>query len=67
MSKRTNQLSADFRVTKHELVILANALNETLEAIEPWEFSTRVGADSTEVEALRKRLLGVLDSLGDDP
>lgn len=42
----TIELSSD------ELVIIKNALNESFEAIEPCEFSTRMGAEIDEVENL---------------
>ena len=35
-----------------ELVAFANCLNETLEAVEEWEFSTRVGVERSVVEAM---------------
>lgn len=44
-------------VSRDELRIIANCLNETLENVEPFEFYTRVGAEISEVEHL-------LDTLG---
>ena len=35
-----------------ELAMIGNALNESLEMIEEWEFTTRMGATRTEVENL---------------
>jgi hypothetical protein len=46
-------------LTKNELVIVSNAINEIChgpEAIEDWEFSTRVGTSRAEAEALLQRL-----------
>ena len=45
---------------KNELVILANALNELREAIEDWEFTTRIGAEAGEAEELRRQISAVL-------
>jgi hypothetical protein len=35
-----------------ELAMIGNALNESLEAIEEWEFTTRMGATQAQVENL---------------
>jgi len=51
------------RISKSELVILSNALNETREAIEDWEFETRVGASTVEAEGLRAELNAVLSQM----
>jgi formylglycine-generating enzyme required for sulfatase activity len=40
------------RVSRDELATIGNALNESLEAIEEWEFAARMGATREEVEAL---------------
>jgi hypothetical protein len=55
--------TADIRVRASEVVVLANALNETREAIEVWEFSTRVGASPAEAEVLRQALVALLERL----
>ena len=39
----SNHESATVQLTKKELIILANAINESQAAIEEWEFSTRMG------------------------
>jgi hypothetical protein len=46
---------ATVELTTHEVTILAAAINEVCngpEAIEDWEFGTRVGASRQEAEAL---------------
>ena len=51
--------AAIVELTKDELVIVSNAINEIChgpEAIEDWEFGTRVGASRTEAKALLERL-----------
>ncbi len=50
-------LSAD------ELVLLNNALNETLEAVDEEEFDTRVGGSIAEVIALLGQVRSALDAL----
>lgn len=50
-------------LTKRELTILANSINEAREAVEAWEFSTRVGADPAEAEELRIKISSLLDSM----
>lgn len=60
---RTNRESATVQLTKKELIILANAINESQEAVESWEFSTRMGADPTEAEQLRVKIKELLASM----
>ena len=38
--------------TADELAVIGNALNESLERLEDWEFATRMGAGKAEVEKL---------------
>jgi hypothetical protein len=56
--------SATVQFTRHELVILSNALREMRVALEDWEFHIRTGAHPAEAEALRKEISDLLDSLG---
>jgi hypothetical protein len=56
---------ATIRFTKNELIIMINAINESQEAIEPWEFPIRMGANVDEAEQLRWRLNEVLASIKD--
>jgi len=56
----TNGESALVRLTHLELVIIANAINEAREALEPWEFATRMGAEIPEVEHFRGAIKAVL-------
>lgn len=56
---------ATVRLTRKELIILSNAINETREAVEEWEFSTRVGARLAEAEELLERLSALLASMKD--
>ena len=43
-------------ITRDEASLLSNAINETLAAVEEWEFQTRVGLTTTEARALRSAL-----------
>ncbi|GAB78182.1 hypothetical protein SAMN05421595_0703 [Austwickia chelonae] len=49
-----------FSATREELAGLAGALNEALEAVEGWEFQTRLGITPEEARALRQRIGEVL-------
>ncbi len=46
--------------TRDELAVLAGAINEALEAVEEWEFDTRLGVTPEQARALRDRLNDVL-------
>jgi hypothetical protein len=43
-------------LTRAELLLLAGSVNETIAAVDDWEFSTRLGATLEEARALRKEL-----------
>ena len=45
---------------KSELLMILNALNETLESLEDWEVPIRVGAETGEVEKFHRELHVVL-------
>ncbi|WP_091413529.1 hypothetical protein [Friedmanniella luteola] len=49
--------------TPDELALIANSLNESLEAIEDWEFQTRLGESHEAARALRSQISGLLDQL----
>lgn len=42
--------------TRDELAALANAVNESIEAVEGWEFQTRLGVTLDDARALRSRI-----------
>lgn len=46
--------------TREELVLLANSLNEALEAVDEWEFGPRLGGSPDEARALRSKVRDVL-------
>jgi hypothetical protein len=54
---------ATLKLTEAELIILANAINEALEALPDWEFSTRIGATPGEATALRERIGAIISSM----
>ena len=51
------------QLSEHELVLLANALNEAREAVDDWEFHTRLGANAKEADDLRLKLENILAAL----
>ena len=50
-------------LTRAELLLLAGSVNETIEAVEDWEFSTRLGADKADARALSDELGDLIASL----
>jgi hypothetical protein len=61
----TIQDTAIVRLTKKELMTLTNALNEVIngpDAIESWEFATRMGVEPSEAEQLLIKLSAELSS-----
>lgn len=46
--------------TREELVLLANSLNEALEAVDDWEFGPRLGGSPDEARALRSMVRDLL-------
>lgn len=50
-------------LTKEEFRTLANYVNETLEAVEGWEFSTRVGVERDFAVALRSAMSDIAHGL----
>lgn len=46
--------------TRDELVLLAGSLNEALEALEDWEFDTRLGGSPDDARALRSKIKDLL-------
>jgi hypothetical protein len=51
---------ATIEFSRAELVLLANALNETLEAVDAEEFDTRVGSSTGDAVSLQEQLLAHL-------
>lgn len=47
-------------VTRDELCLLAGCIGEALEAVEEWEFATRLGFDVSAARALRSQINEVL-------
>lgn len=50
-------------LTRAELLLLAGSVNEALEAVDDWEFSTRLGADKVNARALRTELADLIATL----
>ncbi len=51
------------QLSELELGLLANALNEAREAVDDWEFATRLGASAKEADELRLKLSNALATL----
>jgi hypothetical protein len=51
----------DLRLTVDELMLLNNAISESLNAIEQWEYHTRVGATAAEAQALLHEIHDTID------
>ena len=51
---------AVLKLTKREIILLANALNEAREAVEEWEFATRLGVTLAEADTLSRALRALL-------
>jgi hypothetical protein len=43
-------------LTRAELLLLAGSVNEAIEAVEDWEFPTRLGVGKADARALRTEL-----------
>lgn len=54
-------------LTREELLLLAGSVNEAIEAVEDWEFSTRLGAQKDDARALRSHLRKVIAELPSSP
>ena len=54
---------ASIRLSEEEAVILLNAINEAREAVEDWEFQTRIGVEPAVVDVLRKELRTLLAAM----
>jgi hypothetical protein len=53
-------------LTRAELLLLAGSVNEAIEAVEDWEFSTRLGAEKDDARALRTQLGDLITRLPPD-
>jgi hypothetical protein len=60
---KTSNGDADLTITlsADQLAFIINAINETLEAVEDWEFETRTGKSRAEAKAINARLRQILD------
>lgn len=50
-------------LSREELLLMAGSVNEAIEAVQDWEFSTRLGADKDAARALRAELRRVISEL----
>jgi hypothetical protein len=61
--ERKETRDATVRLSRHELVILNNALNEVCNGLDLDEFSIRMGAEIEEVEALLKEVGSIINTI----
>jgi hypothetical protein len=54
---------AVLRLKRHELEFLINAVNESLEALDDWEFQTRTGTEKEQARQILKALQEIRKSL----
>jgi len=50
-------------LSRAELLLLAGSVNEAIEAVDDWEFSTRLGADKADARRLLTELGDLIASL----
>jgi hypothetical protein len=61
--ERKELRDAMVRLSRHELVMLNNALNEVCNGLDLDEFSIRMGAEIEEVEALLKEVGSIINTI----
>jgi hypothetical protein len=61
--ERKETRDATVRLSRHELVMLNNALNEVCNGLDLDEFSIRMGAEIEEVEALLKEVGSIINTI----
>ena len=50
-------------LTREEFRLMAGCVNEAIEAVEEWEFSTRLGAEKDDARRMRADLRGLVARL----
>jgi hypothetical protein len=58
--------TAVMALTRDDLVLMANSINEALEALDDWDFPIRVGAERDDARRLQARLAAVIRQLPPD-
>ncbi|RBY97018.1 hypothetical protein DQ237_05315 [Blastococcus sp. TF02-8] len=53
-------------LTRDELLLIAGAVNEAIEAVDDWEFATRLGVDKEAARTMRAELRRVVSDLPPD-
>jgi hypothetical protein len=61
--ERKETRDATVRLSRHELIMLNNALNEVCNGLDLDEFSIRMGAEIEEVEALLKEVGSIINTI----
>ena len=63
MATSTGSDAANVEVSRNELVIISNALNEVCHGLDVWDFETRMGAEKADVLKLLHRVSEVLQRM----
>lgn len=53
-------------MTRRELFLLAGAINETIDAVDDWEFASRLGTSKDDARGLRLELRRIISELPPD-
>lgn len=53
-------------MTRQELLLIAGAVNETIDAVEDWEFSSRLGTSKDDARGIRSELRRIISELRPD-
>ncbi|MGB3410198.1 MAG: hypothetical protein WBA45_03295 [Microthrixaceae bacterium] len=64
--RRIDQQRVRMELTESELNVLRNGLSEALEALEDWEFSTRMGVERDEARRVRDELRSAVQRMRED-
>jgi len=64
---RTSASEVTLQLNGDEIILWLSAINETLEALDDWEFHTRTGFEKAEFRTIRDELEAVLEKMGEKP
>ena len=63
---QTTAKDATVRLSCDDIELFLNALNEALEEVEDWEFSTRTGFEKSDFRAMQASLRAIRDKMGEE-
>jgi hypothetical protein len=59
LARHDGSAAVVLHLTGEELLLLAGCVNEAIEAVEDWEFQTRIGIEKARAWGLRSELAGL--------